>query len=190
MHRQPLLDQLHNHRGSDSSEEAARVRMIEFVEANPDCFERSNLSGHITGAAWLVNAANTHALLTHHRKLGLWLQLGGHADGDPDALSVALREAREESGIEQIVPVSRDIFDVDVHPIPAHNGVPPHLHYDVRFLLRVEGEPSLRITEESIELAWLSRPEVPRIVTDGSVLRMHRKWARVESAAGPPATAG
>lgn len=176
MHRQALLKQLRNHRTLDDAEEESRLRILAFVQANPDCFERSLREGHITGAAWLVNTANTHALLTHHRKLRLWLQLGGHADGDPRVLNVALREAKEESGIECIEPVSTDIFDVDVHRIPAHGGEAAHFHYDIRFLLRVNGEHPLRPTEESIELAWVLKTEVTRLNTDKSVLRMHEKW--------------
>src|SRR5215510_11521790 len=91
----------------------------QFVAANPNCFERSLQIGHVTGSAWIVDLDRTHALLTHHRKLNKWLQLGGHADGDPDILRVALREAREESNLDAIRPVSENIFDVDIHVIPA-----------------------------------------------------------------------
>lgn len=181
MHRQPLLKKLRSYEASDKREEESRQRIIEFVEANPDCFERSLQQGHITGAAWLVNAANSHALLTHHRKLGLWLQLGGHADGDIDVLNVALREAREESGIERIVPVTDAIFDVDVHRIPTHGGQPAHYHYDLRFLLQVDGEHPICANEESLALAWVPKSEVPRLHTDHSVLRMHRKWGACTS---------
>ncbi len=176
MHRQALLGQLRNHRTLDDAEEESRQRILAFVRANPDCFERSLQKGHITASAWLINAANTHALLTHHRKLRLWLQLGGHADGDPNALRVAMREAREESGIECIAPVTTNIFDVDVHRIPAHGSEPAHFHYDIRFLLRVDGERPLRITKESIELAWVDKTEVTQLNTDKSVFRMYEKW--------------
>ena len=69
-------------------------RFIKFIEQNPNCFERSN-KGHITGSAWIVNHDNSKVLLTHHRKLNLWLQLGGHADGEPDTKAVSLKEAQE-----------------------------------------------------------------------------------------------
>src|SRR5437773_8684321 len=120
----------------------------QFVEANVDCFERSLQIGHITGSAWIVDRDRTHALLTRHRKLNKWLQLGGHADGDPDILRVALREAREESNLDAIRPVSEAIFDVDIHLIPERAGEPEHLHYDVRFLLEADrGSPLLATSE-------------------------------------------
>jgi len=175
MHRNALLDKLRMHETSDDIEEEARQRILAFVQSHSDCFERTLEEGHITGAGWVVNSAGTHVLLTHHRKLRLWLQLGGHADGDPDILNVALREAREESGIESIRPVTDRIFDVDVHRIPAHGLESAHFHYDIRFLLHVDGDLPLRMTEESIYLAWVPQSEVPHLNTDESLLRMHRK---------------
>lgn len=176
MHRQPLLKLINAYRPTEAGDAAAKERLERFVREHADCFERSLEVGHITGAAWLLNADGTRVLLTHHRKLNLWLQLGGHADGDPDVLAVALREAREESGIEAIEAVTGDIFDLDVHRIPAHDGVPAHLHYDVRFLARVTGPDSFRVSDESHDLAWLSPSDVAALDVDESVMRMQRKW--------------
>jgi 8-oxo-dGTP pyrophosphatase MutT (NUDIX family) len=186
VHRKPLLAKLRTYEAGDPDEEQSRRRIIEFVRSTPNCFDRTHLPGHITGAAWVVDHSNTHALLTLHRKLGLWLQLGGHADGDPDVLRVALREAQEESGLPAIVPITEDLFDVDVHPIPARGNVPAHLHYDIRFLLQVQGNHRLSVSDESIDLAWVPRSGIPGLVTDESVVRMHRKWVRRPvSAVGP-----
>jgi 8-oxo-dGTP pyrophosphatase MutT (NUDIX family) len=160
----------------DAHEAEGLHRMVAFVRAHSDCFERSCVVGHVTGSAWLLNRARTHVLLTHHRKLGKWLQLGGHADGDPDVMRVALREAREESGLDSIVPLSDEIFDVDVHVIPAREADPEHLHYDVRFLLQSRGSDRFHLSDESHQLAWVSAAELPSLDTDESVLRMYRKW--------------
>ena len=88
-----------------------------------DCFDRTCRPGHITAAAWILSADRRRSLLTHHRKLDRWLQLGGHADGQWHVEEVALREAREESGLTRfdIVPIDGVLmpFDVDVHEIPA-----------------------------------------------------------------------
>lgn len=156
--------------------------MIAFVRRHPDCFERSLAIGHITGSAWILSGDGKRALLSHHRKLNKWLQLGGHADGDADVLRVALREAREESGLAGITPVSADIFDVDVHAIPARSGEPAHLHYDVRFLFRVTGDERFRVSDESHDLAWVAPDELPALGVDESVLRMHRKWLALPGA--------
>ena len=93
-------------------------------------------------------------LLAHHRKLGRWLQPGGHSDGDPDTLAVALREAREESGLD-VRALDDAIFDIDVHRIPARGREPAHLHFDVRFLVQAEHD-RFRVSDESHALAWVS----------------------------------
>ncbi len=101
MHLAAVLELLTAHSAlSLEPHEAAMVQATsEFVRSNPDALLRSNLGGHLTGSAWIVDRAHIWTLLTHHRKLDKWLQLGGHADGDPDLLAVALREAEEESGL-------------------------------------------------------------------------------------------
>lgn len=190
MHRETLLEHLHRYRPADAAEDAARARMIEFVSAHPRCFERSLSIGHITGSAWLLDRSGERALLTFHRKLGSWLQLGGHADGNPEVLDVALREAREESGIEEIVPVHNDIFDVDVHPIPARGSEPAHHHYDVRFLLQVTGRDDFAISEESVALKWVSPDELATLEVDESVRRMGRKWLAMSGASPVSGRAG
>src|SRR5437667_133885 len=106
MKRSILLSLLNNYYPTAPEELEAKKRIIEFVQQHEDCFQRSLDIGHITGSAWLLNRDGTKALLLHHAKLDKWLQLGGHCDGDHDVLRVAIREAQEESGIGNIVPVS------------------------------------------------------------------------------------
>ncbi len=152
---------------------------IRFVEAHPDCLLRTQLSGHLTGSAWVVNASRTRTLLTHHRKLDKWLQLGGHADGDPDLLAVALREAGEESGLTRLKAVTSEIFDLDRHWIPERKTEPAHWHYDLRFMIEADpGEP-LIVTNESKDLAWVDVAAVTTLNPEESMARMVRKtnWA-------------
>lgn len=175
MHRNILLAKLKEHRGIDPHEESMRLHIIEFVEQYPDCFERSLHIGHITGSAMIVNGLRTKTLLTHHHKLEKWLQLGGHSDGDPDTLNVALREAEEESGMKGIVAVSEKIFDVDVHSIPARKDEPEHFHYDVRFLFEANDTLPLLMSSESKALAWIPLDRIADYTTEESVLRMVRK---------------
>lgn len=151
------------------------ARLMAFIESTDQCFERGHTSGHITGSAWLLNPAQDKVLLTLHRKLKRWMQPGGHADGDSDTLRVAIREAEEESGICGIVPVSCDIYDIDIHLIPERpaSGEPAHWHYDIRYLLRAPHE-TYAISNESDDLAWWSAQDFikKRAHIDDSVLRM------------------
>lgn len=160
--------------------EAARL-VQHFLESSSYCFERSHAPGHVTGSAYLLNPSGDCALFTFHRKLQRWLQLGGHADGCADLRAVALREAQEESGILEIVPIDTEIFDVDVHLIPENprSGEAAHYHYDVRYLFRAQREDFV-CSDESDALAWMSVQELcdlaARGVFDDSVLRMLHLW--------------
>lgn len=159
-------------------------RLTAFVEEHADCFERSLLIGHITSSAWILDLNRTHTLLTHHGKLDKWLQLGGHTDGDADVLGSALREAREESGLDTVTAITPHLFDIDIHLIPARKAEPQHYHYDVRFLLQADREVPLQISSESKDLRWVPLHEVDQLTQEESVLRMLRKTrARFSQAA-------
>jgi 8-oxo-dGTP pyrophosphatase MutT (NUDIX family) len=177
MHRSAVLKLLRDYaaEGLVSDESAVLQDTICFIDAHEDCLCRTQLAGHLTGSAWIVNAARTHTLLTHHRKLDKWLQLGGHADGDPDLLRVALKEAREESGLTYLRPVHSTIFDVDRHLIPARKQEPAHYHYDLRFLIEADPREPLTVTNESNDLAWVELSHVTALNPEESMARMVRK---------------
>jgi len=161
----------------------AVAQFAAFVRRRPDAAQRELAEGHLTGSAWLVSGDGRRVLLTHHRKLGLWLQLGGHADGDADLARVALREAEEESGLSDLV-VEPDIFDLDCHAIPARGAEPEHFHYDVRFVVRATGSEAFAVSDESHALAWREIAEVANDATiDASVRRMAREWLVSQSSA-------
>jgi 8-oxo-dGTP pyrophosphatase MutT (NUDIX family) len=184
LHREDLLFKLARYVPLDERDDVQRRKIEDFVRQHPECFERSLALGHLTGSAWLVDASGDRVLLTHHRKLHKWLQLGGHADGDPDLLAVALREAREESGIADIVPVMGEIFDLDIHPIPQIAGEPLHDHYDIRFLLQVHGPDDFVVSDESHALAWFTPADLITVELDEAVLRMCVKWQKWRQARG------
>jgi len=178
MHRQPLLDQLSEYASRHPGEADVICRFTGFVKTESGCFERSLATGHITGSAWVVNADGSEVLLTHHRKLDRWLQLGGHADGENDVLSVAMKEAEEESGLVDFTHIGAGIFDIDIHPIPERKGEPEHLHYDVRYVLRANGKTDYVVSDESHDLRWVKQEEVKTLTTEPSMLRMVEKWLR------------
>lgn len=156
---------------------------VSLLDNPEDPFVRSRLAGHFTGSAWLVSADGRRVLLTHHRKLGRWLQLGGHADGERDLSLVALREAEEESGLAGLV-VEPAIFDIDRHWIPERGAEPGHWHYDVRHVVRATCSEAFTVGEESLDLAWR---DIAAIAADHgadeSLRRMARRWLVREGAA-------
>ncbi len=165
-----------------------------FVEATPKCFDRETYPGHITGSAIITNKSLDRILLTLHGKLNLWLQLGGHADGEPYVDEVAFREAQEESGLkefeflpyEELLPrnLTGDFlknqrplpFDFDCHPIPVRKDTPAHFHYDVRFVLVTDDTAPILISDESHDLKWFSIEEARKVTTERS---MHRQFDKL-----------
>lgn len=174
--QQPLAQALAGYRGRWPAEAATIDLFIALLHEGDEAFRRERLAGHFTASAWLVAADGRRALLTHHRKLGLWLQLGGHADGDPLLPRAALREAEEESGLSGL-RIGEGIFDLDRHWIPEHKGVPAHWHYDVRYVVRAGANEAYVVSDESHALAWRDVAELADDEgADASVRRMARKW--------------
>jgi len=169
--KEQLMDLLHRHSPHDSLEQKHVTDTLRFLTQTDNCTSTTNLSGHVTASAWVLNPDSSAVLLTHHKKLGRWFQLGGHIEDDDSIQAASLREAEEESGIGELRLVSQDLFDLDVHLIPARNTVPEHYHYDFRFLL-VAGDTEFHVSEESNELAWVDFAQLKKSTDDPSIHRM------------------
>jgi 8-oxo-dGTP pyrophosphatase MutT (NUDIX family) len=170
------IKQLIIHYAQTYPKEMAPNNMLKFLDEETGYFLRNNYNGHFTGSAWIISPDKSNILMTHHKKLGKWLQLGGHADGESDLLKVALREATEESGIQQFKVLSEEIFDLDIHGIPQNNSELGHLHYDVRFLIEADptGEAVI-ISDESHDVSWIQIADVAKLNAEVSIQRMINK---------------
>lgn len=177
MDRREFREQLQVLDLSDREDEReARSKMVALLDECSGCFARSTFPAHFTGSALVLSADGTRALLHHHRKLDRWLQFGGHCDGNEDVLRVACREAREESGIENLVVASARPFDLDLHELPAHADEPSHWHYDVRYVLIAPADAVCARSAESKELRWFTVDEMEQLSLDGGLQRMVAKW--------------
>ncbi len=180
MDRSQLLGLLDRYHDRHPDEIATVDRIRKLLSDFERCFHRDCLPGHITSSAWIISRESGAALLTHHRKLGRWLQLGGHVDGETDVLASARREAEEESGLRNfrtlpLVGVG-EILDVDVHDIPARGNEPSHQHHDIRFLLDVSDRQPIQTQQaESKEVRWFGADEIELLFDEESLLRMARK---------------
>lgn len=161
-------------RWPDEAESAALF--LALLDDGLDPFVRERVAGHFTASSWLVDRTGMRVLLTHHRKLDRWLQLGGHADGDRDLTQVALREAQEESGLGGL-QVERELFDIDRHWIPERGDVAGHWHYDARYVVHAGADEDYVVGDESLDLAWRGIATIGDDPgADASLRRMARKW--------------
>ena len=152
-----------------------------FVASVAQPWSRATLEGHLTASAWVLDRSRTHAALIHHRKLDRWLQPGGHIEvEDVSWRAAAEREVVEETGLRHFLVTGEEqqLFDVDVHLIPARPDVPEHVHYDLRFLFVAQaaasGEPIATINPgEAHEGRWFSLTTLANDSTlDPSLQRM------------------
>ena len=170
-----LIGALRRHAPEDAEESVDRDRIVAFVESHERPFDRAIPEGHLTGSAITVSADGSRVLLLHHRKLGIWVQPGGHGDpGETTGEEVALREAFEESGIAGLAlhASAPRPLDVDVHDVPAHGDEPAHEHLDLRYL--VVAPKGARISPalaELHELRWVGWDEVDALEPDHGLRR-------------------
>lgn len=186
--RASLADALRSFVPADATEEGHREALLSLVLDEPACFSRGTfVPGHVVGSAFILHPPTGRLLLHFHRRLGRWLQMGGHDDGERDAYLTALREGREESGLLDLVPLGDGILDVDVHPIPAGKGEPDHRHFDVRYAFATaRPEAIARDDAESAVLEWVSLDEAVRRVGETGTSRAIAKLRERLRAGGSP----
>ena len=166
-----IVEEIKKYRPCNEQEQRDKAVILAFLENNEDAFLRSNLLAHMTASSWIVNPERTKTLMVYHNIYDSWSWTGGHADGETDLLSVALREAREETGIAHVRPVSPEIFSLEVLTVDGHEKrgeyVPSHLHLNVTYLLEAEESDTLHICkEENSGVAWFTLEEALKASTE------------------------
>ena len=156
-----IYEQIKTYRPWNEQERQDQAVILAFLDKNPDAFYRTNLLAHMTASAWVVNPQRSKVLMVYHRLYDSWSWAGGHADGEEDLLAVALREVREETGVQRLRPVTEEIYSLEVLTVDGHEKhgryVPSHLHLNVTYLLEAEEEQPLRVCEaENTGVAWFS----------------------------------
>lgn len=174
-----LLAQLRTYTPADALEARHLGAMVNLLTSH-GAFSRSHFApGHFTASCYIIDDGG-RLLLHHHRRLNRWLQMGGHVEGNESPSMAALREGREESGLGDLELVSDDIFDLDVHAIPAGKGEPDHHHFDVRYLARTASPDGISIdAAESNELAWVTLDRAMALMNAEESTRVVRKIERL-----------
>ena len=181
MNRQDLINQLQSYQSFNEQEEADRQVMLELLQTSDNIFYRTNLLAHFTASAWVVNKAHTHVLMAFHNIYQTYAWLGGHADGEEDLLSVALREVKEESGIQTVKPITEGIYSLETIEVNGHEKkgkyVPSHLHLNVTYLLEADDTESLHIKQdENSAVSWFPIDQVLNVIDEPwMVERIYKK---------------
>lgn len=156
-----LMQQILNYQPQNEQEERDKAQMLRFMERNPDCLDRENLTAHFSASIWTVNPQRTKTLMAYHNIYDSWSWIGGHADGEADLCAVALRELQEETGVCHARLVSPEVFSLESLPVLGHikrgQYVPCHLHFNLTYLAEADEDETLTICEgENKAVRWFT----------------------------------
>ncbi len=171
MNSQELAEQIKNYIPFNEQEERDKVLILQWLKENENAFSRKNTVAHMTASAWVVNKDRTKVLMVYHNIYNSWSWLGGHADGEKDLLKVAVREVKEEAGVQNVHPVSEEIFSLESLTVDGHvkNGsyISSHLHFNVTYLLEADSEESVSIKpDENSGVSWFTPEEALKRSTE------------------------
>jgi len=169
--KKSLLSELKTYCAFDDAEKIELERLVNFLENNTNVYSRENLTGHLTSSCWIVNKDRSKALLVHHNIYNCWAPLGGHADNEANLPSIALKEAQEESGIQNVTLVDEKVLDIATFTVPEHmkrgKFIPLHFHFDLRYLLEADENEDLVIAEREVSDArWFTLDEISKLNID------------------------
>jgi len=166
-----LIKEIESYRPFNEQEQRDKALILACLKERADAFERSCLPAHMTASAWIVNGSGDKVLMVYHSLYDSWSWTGGHCDGDEDTLAVALKEAREETGLEHIDVLYDGIFSLEALCVEGHEKrgeyVPCHIHYNITYLLRGDEGDRLRACEgENTAVSWFSLDDALKASTE------------------------
>ena len=169
--RKKLIEKIENYKPFNEQEEKDKPLILDWIRNNENAFTRENTIAHITASAWVVNKDRSKVLMVYHNIYNSWSWLGGHADGETDLLSVALREVREEAGISNVQPVSEEIFSLEALTVDGHikkgKYVSSHLHLNITYLVEADSDEALFVKpDENSGVAWFTPEEALKKSTE------------------------
>lgn len=175
-----FLDALLTYEPRSEQERIDRIVMLDALQRAETPFLRENLILHFTASAWITNRTRDKVLMIYHNIYDSWAWTGGHADGERDLLAVALKEAREETGLTSLRPVNEELFSIETLTVNSHikRGafVPSHLHMNGTYLLEAdENEPLTVKEDENSNVAWFPLEEAVRACTEPWMCPIYEK---------------
>ena len=168
-----ICEQISAYEPFNIQEAKDKRNILAFLDSYENAFYRENELAHMTASAWVVNEKMDKVLMVYHKIYDSWSWLGGHCDGNEDCLAVAIKEVKEESGIEHVKALSDEIFSLEILTVDSHYKrgayVPTHLHLNVTYLLQAdESDPLIIKEDENSNVAWFG--------LDEALQRSTEKW--------------
>ncbi len=175
-----LKKQIQEYIAYNEQEENDKKIMLNYIESNHDVLTRSNEIAHFTASAWVINPSGNKLLMIYHNIYKSWAWTGGHADGEENLLSVAIREVQEETGITKVVPVTENIFSLEILTVDGHikkgTYISSHLHLNVTFLLKApEDEILIAKPDENSGVKWMEIEEAVSASSEPWMQVIYRK---------------
>lgn len=169
-----------NYQPYNEQERIDKEHLLEYIDTYEDLYTRSNEKAHFTASAWVVNKDRSKVLMAYHHIYQSWSWLGGHVDGNTNFLDVAINEVKEESGVENVWPLSEEIYGIEVLPVPSHmkNGesIAYHHHLNITYLLEADEDETVYIKEdENSAVGWLTIEEAITIPTEEEMIPIYQK---------------
>ena len=173
-------ESIKNYIPKTEQEKRDKEATLQFIEKNDDALVRSNLAGHLTSSAIVTNESEDKVLFAYHNIYDSWSWVGGHNDGDPDLLKVAIKETREETGVQNVYPKSEDILALDVVHVTNHykNGefIPDHLHFNVTYHLIADEKDTLQVkADENSGVRWFKIKDVLDVIDEERMRPIYEK---------------
>lgn len=176
-----IKEKIEKYKPFNEQEESDKKQILEYINTFDDVLTRKNKMCHFTASNWIINKERTKILMVYHNIFKSWAWTGGHADGDSDLIHVALKEAKEETGINDLKLLINDLYGFQIVAIDGHikNGefVSPHLHLDCVYLWEANETENLRIKEdENCEVKWVDIDEVVKVTTQVKMKAFYQKY--------------
>lgn len=156
-----LIDQIKAYKPYNEQEKNDKEVMLMYFEKEKNIFNRDNKIAHMTASAWVLNKDRSKVVMVYHNIYNSWSWMGGHADGEKNLFSVAIKEVKEESGLSSVIPISKNIFSLEILTVDGHlkkgKYISSHLHLNVTYLFEADEQEILTIKpDENSGVEWFS----------------------------------
>lgn len=176
-----LIEDINRYQAEFGQDDEVR-QILAFMAEADNLFGRDSQGGHITCGAWILDPSLSKVILVRHRRLDRWIQPGGHIEIGETPFAGALREAEEETGIEDLVPWKNKLFNLSVHLFPQGKDGPAHFHYDFRYLFIATGSSRIQATDETDGVVWVPLSRIADYTDEATILEMAEKTKRLIAA--------